>query len=64
MRAWANYYSDSAAYVQGMPAVVNTFRAGLTIKSEFGLNVLLDYVGMEIDGEFQHGAIAKIQTRF
>ncbi len=50
--------------VQGMPAVVNTFRAGLTMKSESGLNVLLDYVGMEIDGELQHGAIAKIQTRF
>ena len=50
--------------IQGMPAVVNTFRAGLTMKSESGLNVLLDYVGMEIDGELQHGAIAKIQTRF
>ena len=50
--------------VQGMPAVVNAFRAGMTMKSETGLKLDLDYVGMEIDGELQHGAIARIQTRF
>ena len=50
--------------VQGMPAVVNAFRAGMTMKSETGLKLDLDYVGMEIDGELQHGAIARMQTRF
>ena len=50
--------------VQGMPAVVNAFRAGMTMKSETGLQLDLDYVGMEIDGELQHGAIARMQTRF
>ena len=50
--------------VRGMPAVVNAFRAGMTMKSETGLKLDLDYVGMEIDGELQHGAIARMQTRF
>ena len=48
----------------GLPKSIVALRAGGTIELPRAGQIRLDYVGMEMDGEIQHGALLKYQKQF
>ena len=50
--------------VGGLPNRIVALRAGGTIEIPRAGEFRMDYVGMEMDGEIQHGALLKYQNRF
>ena len=48
----------------GLPNRIVALRAGGTIEIPHAGEFRMDYVGMEMDGEIQHGALLKYQNRF
>ena len=50
--------------VGGLPNRIVALRAGGTIEIPHAGEFRMDYVGMEMDGEIQHGALLKYQNRF
>ena len=50
--------------VGGLPKNIVALRAGGTLELPRAGQLRMDYVGMEMDGELQHGALLKYQNQF
>ena len=50
--------------VRGLPKKIHAFSAGVAAEKSSSMQFRVDYVGLEIDGNIQHGAAARIQLKF